>query len=186
MNAGSCRRPAATGRGGRRPVSACSAPNLQFMVASTFPRISEQTRLYTSVLDEAAGAPVTFRTLDIGGDKVLPYIPLAGRREPGARLAGDPPVARPARPAAHPAARHAASACGGRRPPADAADGDRSFARSPRRARSSTARCGISRALPIICRPASSWAPCWKCRRCCSSSTTCCRWSISSRSVPTI
>ncbi len=47
---------------------------LQFMVASTFPRISEQTRLYTSVLDEAAGAPVTFRSLDIGGDKVLPYM----------------------------------------------------------------------------------------------------------------
>ncbi|MFG1409980.1 phosphoenolpyruvate--protein phosphotransferase [Xanthobacter sp. VTT E-85241] len=47
---------------------------LQFMIASTFPRISEQLNLYRAVLDAAAGRPVTFRTLDIGGDKVLPYM----------------------------------------------------------------------------------------------------------------
>ncbi len=34
--------------------------------------------------------------------------PRGGRGKPGARLAGDPPFAGPARPAAHPAARHAA------------------------------------------------------------------------------
>lgn len=47
---------------------------LQFMVASTFPRISEQLTLYRAVLDAAGERPVTFRTLDIGGDKVLPYM----------------------------------------------------------------------------------------------------------------
>ena len=46
----------------------------QFMVAETLPRLEAQTRLYRDVLDAAGGAPVTFRTLDLGGDKVLPYV----------------------------------------------------------------------------------------------------------------
>jgi phosphotransferase system enzyme I (PtsP) len=47
---------------------------LQFMVADSFPRTNEQLVLYRSVLDAAGKKPVTFRTLDIGGDKVLPYM----------------------------------------------------------------------------------------------------------------
>jgi len=47
---------------------------LQFMVAPNFPRSNEQYALYRAVLDAADGKPVTFRTLDIGGDKVLPYM----------------------------------------------------------------------------------------------------------------
>ena len=47
---------------------------LQFMVAPNFPRASEQYTLYRAVLDAAGERPVTFRTLDIGGDKVLPYM----------------------------------------------------------------------------------------------------------------
>ncbi|MFL6799095.1 MAG: phosphoenolpyruvate--protein phosphotransferase [Xanthobacteraceae bacterium] len=47
---------------------------LQFMVAATFPRSAEQFSLYRAVLDAAGDRPVTFRTLDIGGDKVLPYM----------------------------------------------------------------------------------------------------------------
>ncbi len=47
---------------------------LQFMVAAAFPRTAEQFTLYRAVLDAADGKPVTFRTLDIGGDKVLPYM----------------------------------------------------------------------------------------------------------------
>jgi phosphotransferase system enzyme I (PtsP) len=47
---------------------------LQFMVAPNFPRASEQYALYRTVLDAAGEKPVTFRTLDIGGDKVLPYM----------------------------------------------------------------------------------------------------------------
>ncbi len=46
---------------------------LQFMVAATFPRAEAQERFYRDVLDAAQGKPVTFRSLDIGGDKVLPY-----------------------------------------------------------------------------------------------------------------
>ena len=46
----------------------------QFMIASTFPRMREQRALYESVLAKAGGKPVTFRSLDIGGDKVLPYM----------------------------------------------------------------------------------------------------------------
>jgi phosphotransferase system enzyme I (PtsP) len=47
---------------------------LQFMVAQNFPRTSEQYALYRAVMDAAGDKPVVFRTLDIGGDKVLPYM----------------------------------------------------------------------------------------------------------------
>ena len=47
---------------------------LQFMVAQSLPRTAEQSSLYRQVLDAAQDRPVTFRTLDIGGDKVLPYM----------------------------------------------------------------------------------------------------------------
>lgn len=47
---------------------------LQFMIASAFPRMGEQEQLYAKVLDGAEGRPVTFRSLDVGGDKVLPYM----------------------------------------------------------------------------------------------------------------
>jgi len=47
---------------------------LQFMLAARFPRMSEQETLYRTALDLAPGKPITFRTLDIGSDKVLPYM----------------------------------------------------------------------------------------------------------------
>ncbi len=81
---------------------------LQFMVADTLPRTGEQLALYRTVLDAAGKRPVTFRTLDIGGDKVLPYHAQRRGGKPGAGLARDPPRARPARPAAQPGARDAA------------------------------------------------------------------------------
>ncbi len=46
---------------------------LQFMIVEAFPRADAQEKLYRQVLDAARNKPVTFRTLDIGGDKVLPY-----------------------------------------------------------------------------------------------------------------
>ncbi|UIJ74014.1 phosphoenolpyruvate--protein phosphotransferase [Aurantimonas sp. HBX-1] len=55
---------------------------LQFMVASTMPRASDQERLYAAVLDAAGERPVTFRTLDVGGDKVLPYISQSPEENP--------------------------------------------------------------------------------------------------------
>src|SRR6516225_7794723 len=47
---------------------------LQFMVSASMPRSAEQFSLYRAVLDAAGDKPVTFRTLDIGGDKVLPFM----------------------------------------------------------------------------------------------------------------
>ena len=47
---------------------------LQFMVAPRLPRLAEQIAIYTAVFEGAGGRPVTFRTLDIGGDKALPYM----------------------------------------------------------------------------------------------------------------
>ncbi|MDO6964799.1 phosphoenolpyruvate--protein phosphotransferase [Rhizobium alvei] len=46
---------------------------LQFMIASTMPKGEEQEAFYRSVMKQAGGRPVTFRTLDIGSDKVVPY-----------------------------------------------------------------------------------------------------------------
>ena len=46
---------------------------LQFMIGETMPRLSDQTKFYKSIFDAAGDKPVVFRTLDLGGDKVLPY-----------------------------------------------------------------------------------------------------------------
>ena len=46
---------------------------IPFMVRSDFPDVAAQTELYAKVIEQAGDRPVTFRTLDIGGDKVLPY-----------------------------------------------------------------------------------------------------------------
>ncbi len=55
---------------------------LQFLIASAMPKLSEQRAFYTEVLDAAGDKPVTFRTLDVGGDKVLPYLAHAKEENP--------------------------------------------------------------------------------------------------------
>ncbi|AHD08815.1 phosphoenolpyruvate--protein phosphotransferase [Phaeobacter gallaeciensis] len=47
---------------------------LQFLVRNQMPKRSELVALYQRVLDAAGGKRVVFRTLDIGSDKVLPYM----------------------------------------------------------------------------------------------------------------
>jgi phosphotransferase system, enzyme I, PtsP len=47
---------------------------LQFMMARSFPRVSQQAAHYGAVLEAAGEKPVVFRSLDIGSDKVLPYL----------------------------------------------------------------------------------------------------------------
>lgn len=47
---------------------------LQFLVRNQMPKRSELSALYARVLDAAKGKRVVFRTLDIGSDKVLPYM----------------------------------------------------------------------------------------------------------------
>ncbi|MBN8845039.1 MAG: phosphoenolpyruvate--protein phosphotransferase [Sphingomonadales bacterium] len=46
----------------------------QFLVSATLPARERQQRLYRDVLDAAGDRPVIFRTVDIGGDKALPYM----------------------------------------------------------------------------------------------------------------
>jgi phosphotransferase system, enzyme I, PtsP len=46
---------------------------IPFMVRAEFPDVESQAELYRNVLDQAGDRPVMFRTLDIGGDKQLPY-----------------------------------------------------------------------------------------------------------------
>ncbi|MEO0690119.1 MAG: phosphoenolpyruvate--protein phosphotransferase [Pseudomonadota bacterium] len=46
----------------------------QFLVSATLPQRERQTRLYRDVLDAAGEKPVIFRTVDIGGDKSVPYL----------------------------------------------------------------------------------------------------------------
>ncbi len=47
---------------------------LQFLVRNQMPRRTELAAIYARVLDAAHGKRVVFRTLDIGSDKVLPYM----------------------------------------------------------------------------------------------------------------
>ena len=46
----------------------------QFLISATLPGRERQQRLYTKVLEAAGSRPVIFRTVDIGGDKALPYL----------------------------------------------------------------------------------------------------------------
>ncbi len=46
----------------------------QFLISATLPGRERQQRLYTKVLDAVGDRPVVFRTVDIGGDKALPYL----------------------------------------------------------------------------------------------------------------
>ena len=55
---------------------------LQFMISSTFPRLEQQTRLYRAILEAAGERPVVFRSLDVGGDKVLPNFRLSKEENP--------------------------------------------------------------------------------------------------------
>ncbi|MXP47369.1 phosphoenolpyruvate--protein phosphotransferase [Altererythrobacter luteolus] len=46
----------------------------QFLVSATLPQRERQFRLYRDVIDAAGDRPVIFRTVDIGGDKAVPYL----------------------------------------------------------------------------------------------------------------
>ena len=45
----------------------------QFMVSEAMPKLQDQIDLYKKALNASGERPVTFRTLDLGGDKILPY-----------------------------------------------------------------------------------------------------------------
>jgi phosphotransferase system enzyme I (PtsP) len=50
----------------------------QFMASETMPGLDEQANFYKSVIERAGDRPVVFRTIDLGGDKIAPFM---GRRE---------------------------------------------------------------------------------------------------------
>ncbi|HEX8554098.1 MAG TPA: phosphoenolpyruvate--protein phosphotransferase [Sphingomonas sp.] len=53
----------------------------QFLISATLPQRERQQRLYRDVLDAAGARPVVFRTVDIGGDKALPYLDMGPHAE---------------------------------------------------------------------------------------------------------
>ncbi len=55
---------------------------LALMVRETFPSVDEQTDFYRRVFEQAGSRPVIFRTFDIGGDKVLPYLARSAEDNP--------------------------------------------------------------------------------------------------------
>lgn len=55
---------------------------IPFMVSDSFPSEDEQVRVYRRVFEAYKGKPVYMRTLDIGGDKQLPYFPIRHEENP--------------------------------------------------------------------------------------------------------
>jgi phosphotransferase system enzyme I (PtsP) len=55
---------------------------LQFLIRARVPMRGEQAALYDRVMTSAKGRPVCFRTLDIGSDKVVPYMKRAAEPNP--------------------------------------------------------------------------------------------------------
>jgi phosphotransferase system enzyme I (PtsP) len=55
---------------------------LQFMIASKLPRLDEQVALYSEAIRLTEGKPIVFRLLDIGGDKVIPYLRAEAEENP--------------------------------------------------------------------------------------------------------
>jgi phosphotransferase system, enzyme I, PtsP len=47
-----------------------------FMIRDRFPGEEEQFQIYRQILQSFDSGPVTLRTLDVGGDKALPYFPI--------------------------------------------------------------------------------------------------------------
>lgn len=47
---------------------------IPFMIRQGYPDVTTQEEIYRRILDEAEDKTVTFRTLDVGGDKILPYL----------------------------------------------------------------------------------------------------------------
>jgi phosphotransferase system enzyme I (PtsP) len=73
VNAGLAEDAAALGMSGADGIGLFRT-EFQFLVSATLPGRDRQHRLYRKVLEAAGDRPVVFRTLDIGGDKALPYL----------------------------------------------------------------------------------------------------------------
>ena len=127
------------------------------------PDEDEQLAAYLSIAEALDGRRLTVRTLDVGGDKPVPYLPHRERGQPVPRLPR--PAAQP------PASRHVQAAAAGARPSRDAASGHRPLPDGDhhRRAPSRSAPCSPTRPAEVGCRrrrasAASKSAPWPRCR----------------------
>jgi len=55
---------------------------IPLLTRHAFPDVTDQTEFYRRAYEQAGGRPIVFRTLDIGGDKVLPYLSHADEENP--------------------------------------------------------------------------------------------------------
>ena len=55
---------------------------IPLLARDAFPDVADQTEFYRRAFEQAGERPIVFRTLDIGGDKVLPYLPHAAEDNP--------------------------------------------------------------------------------------------------------
>ena len=55
---------------------------IPLLTRHAFPDVADQTAFYRRAYDQAEGRPIVFRTLDIGGDKVLPYLAHTAEENP--------------------------------------------------------------------------------------------------------
>lgn len=76
--------PAETARAARSGADGMGLVRTEFLFQGRafMPTEEEQLSVYQAVLDAAAGRPVTFRTLDAGGDKPLPFVDIAPEENP--------------------------------------------------------------------------------------------------------
>ncbi len=61
---------------------------IPFLVRNDFPTEDEQYAVYRKIVEEMGGAEIVFRTLDIGGDKILGYFPAGEESNPFLGLRG--------------------------------------------------------------------------------------------------
>ena len=158
---------------------------LQFMLAPRFPRMKEQYQFYKAVLDAVPDRPVTFRTLDIGSDKVLPYMAKIDEENPALgwraiRIGLDRPGL---------LRLQLRAMLQGRRRPRSAhhVPDDRQCRGIRSRQGDHLAGNGVDPpARPRDADASSNSAPWWRCRPCCGSWIRSPSAPISSRSAPTI
>lgn len=76
--------PAETSRAAKNGADGMGLVRTEFLFQGRafMPTEEEQLSVYQAVLDAAAGRPVTFRTLDAGGDKPLPFVDIAPEENP--------------------------------------------------------------------------------------------------------
>jgi phosphotransferase system enzyme I (PtsP) len=55
---------------------------IPLLTRDAFPDVADQTAFYRRAYEQMGGRPIMFRTLDIGGDKVLPYLSNAVEENP--------------------------------------------------------------------------------------------------------